>query len=138
MWDVASNAGLYDQRLALEWVRLNIQKFGGYNTKITIMGESAGAGSIMAHLSAFGGIDGISPFQGGVIQSPAMKPAVDAVRYKQIYGNFLATAQVNNYAEARALSSQQLRDVNDAIVGKASFADTVFGRSLLPQRGSFV
>lgn len=37
-----SNAGLYDQRLAIEWVAKNIHLFGGDGQQITIMGESAG------------------------------------------------------------------------------------------------
>ena len=44
------NFGLYDQRLALMWVKRNIAAFGGDNTKITIMGHSAGGISCHLHL----------------------------------------------------------------------------------------
>jgi para-nitrobenzyl esterase len=44
------NIGLEDQRLAMQWVKDNIEAFGGDKTKITIAGESAGAASTCLHL----------------------------------------------------------------------------------------
>lgn len=38
----SENAGLRDQRLAIEWVRDNIEHFGGDPEKITIFGQSSG------------------------------------------------------------------------------------------------
>ncbi|KAH0167663.1 alpha/beta-hydrolase, partial [Aureobasidium melanogenum] len=52
-----TNIGLKDQRKALQWLQENGAAFGADTSKVTIMGESAGAASVGFHLTAFNGRD---------------------------------------------------------------------------------
>ncbi|HEX4337779.1 MAG TPA: carboxylesterase family protein [Polyangiaceae bacterium] len=44
------NQGLLDQRQSLEWVKANIEKFGGDPGNVTIFGESAGSADVCYHV----------------------------------------------------------------------------------------
>jgi para-nitrobenzyl esterase len=64
----ASNLGQLDQIAALEWVRDNIEAFGGDPSQVTIFGESAG-GMAVSSLMAMPGAKGL--FRGVIAQSGA-------------------------------------------------------------------
>ena len=58
------NYGLYDQLVAMNWVKHNIEAFGGDPDNITIMGQSAGAMSVQQHC--------LSPLSRGVFHKAVM------------------------------------------------------------------
>ncbi|KAF4614285.1 hypothetical protein D9613_007996 [Agrocybe pediades] len=65
----ALNAGLLDQRMALQWVQTNIKKFGGDPSRVTIWGQSAGAGSVLQHIIADNGNTSPPLFQSAITSS---------------------------------------------------------------------
>ncbi|ROT75313.1 hypothetical protein C7M84_006159 [Penaeus vannamei] len=66
------NLGLKDQVMALRWVQDNIRDLGGDPGKVTIFGESAGAGSVHHHV--------LSPMAAGLFQRAIMQSGRRCVR----------------------------------------------------------
>ncbi|EOA83493.1 hypothetical protein ACJQWK_00331 [Exserohilum turcicum] len=69
------NAGLRDQRLAIEWVRDNIAVFGGDPNRITIAGQSSGGLAVGMQIMAYGGEKPL-PFQQAIAQSQSLEPGI--------------------------------------------------------------
>ncbi|MDG4865020.1 carboxylesterase family protein [Streptomyces sp. T-3] len=76
-----ANRGLRDQEFALQWVRRNIHEFGGDANNITVFGESAGAMSILAHLSRDTGL-----FHRAIVQSGTAHIAQTVEDAKRVSG----------------------------------------------------
>jgi carboxylesterase type B len=66
------NAGLFDQRLVLQWVQDFIHMVGGNRSRVSAWGESAGGGSILHHLVAENG-ERDPLFSRAVVQSPGFE-----------------------------------------------------------------
>ncbi|KAI0845005.1 alpha/beta-hydrolase [Daldinia vernicosa] len=135
--DVTPNLGLYDQRLALDWINENIVLFGGSPDRVTVMGESAGAASIVHQLTAYGA-EVISPFLKAVILSPAFQYNID------LDENYLKTLreasnqtgyEIDDVNRLRLLPADLLRVINQKTVTSAPVGTFGFGPG---PDGSFV
>lgn len=79
------NYGLADQITALEWVRRNIRDFGGDPDRVTIFGQSAGAGSVRALLA--------SPKARGKFANAVMESNLGGLAYGRTYSKYYTIAQ---------------------------------------------
>ncbi|QQK45682.1 Carboxylesterase family protein [Penicillium digitatum] len=116
------NAGLYDERLALEWVQRHISKFGGDPLRVTVMGVSAGGGSITMQLTAYGRAIR-PPFTQIIAQSPAWEPGTKSPAIEDdLLDSFLTLLNVSSLDEARSLPSQSLLAANYELMASLGLA----------------
>lgn len=142
--DPVGNYGYMDQLAALKWVRTNIKVFGGDPGKVTIFGESAGGGSVMAHL--------VSPLSTGLFRAAILQsPGIPTARDKVLPLTSLAEAEKTavSYATSlgvpgngpdaleklRALPAEKLVEGGS---GEALLADLARGRATLGLAGSIL
>lgn len=103
------NVGFHDQRLALTWIQEHASLFGGDPSRVTVMGESAGGGSIMHHLTAYGGTKGAPLFQRAILQSPAYVPRPYASQAEDSFAALLSAANVSTLADLEAMSTRDVQ-----------------------------
>jgi carboxylesterase type B len=122
--ETVGNHGFWDQRLALEWIKENIQLFGGNPGNITISGYSAGANSVFHQLA----YDLRQPDEKSIVRqaciwsnSPAVQPKRPAETQNQF--NELLTAlniplslpASEKIARLRSLPAKNLLDIAKTI-----------------------
>jgi len=69
----SANAGLLDQRFALQWIKQHIEAFGGNPNDVTIMGQSGGGYAVAAQIVLYDG-DNQGLFQKAIPRSIQRSP----------------------------------------------------------------
>lgn len=108
------NAGLLDQRAALDWIQRNIRAFGGDPARVTIEGGSAGGGSVMLQLIANGGDDS-PPFSAAIAEYPWWQPFANASEQERVYFEALKLSNCSTLACLRGVPSSALTTLDQAV-----------------------
>lgn len=112
--DAPSNFAFLDQQAGTRWVKENIEFFGGDPDNITIAGQSAGGGSVMAQLTNLEnkGLFKRAVVLSGMIQSPYRDggiPAPASLKEQEKWGEeFFKFLGVTSLAEARKIDKDTL------------------------------
>ena len=108
--------GHLDQMAAIQWVHRNIGAFGGDPEKVTIAGQSAGAGSVMTMLGAAEGKD---LFRGAIVQSgiffnfrdtPTGRSDTTEEQALAAGAEFFEALGVKSLDEARSLNAGEIQE----------------------------
>ncbi|KAJ8468530.1 hypothetical protein ONZ45_g17210 [Pleurotus djamor] len=123
------NAGLLDQDFALKWVQKHISKFGGDPNRVTIWGESAGAGSVLQHVVARNGRTNPPLFRAAMTSSTFLpsqylfNDTIPEFLFSEVVSQTGCTGTSNTLACLRQTDASALQTVN-ANINRAGFFGT--------------
>ncbi|CEL59029.1 hypothetical protein RSOLAG1IB_09027 [Rhizoctonia solani AG-1 IB] len=106
------NAGLHDQRMALGFVQRHIRSFGGDPNRVTIMGQSAGAGSVGSHIVAQNDNPNEQLFHRAILQSWYRAPLLNPVERKAAWNYLTNRVGCSHWAWGVSRTLQCLREVD--------------------------
>ncbi|KAF9024268.1 alpha beta-hydrolase [Hymenopellis radicata] len=128
----ALNSGLLDQHFALQWTNTHISKFGGDPRRVTIWGESAGAGSVLQQVIANDGKTSPPLFRGAITSStflPSQYSYNDVIP-EQLYNDVVDSANCSSAKDTldclRQVDSTSLENINSALNVAGFFGTFVF------------
>ncbi|KAJ6603567.1 alpha beta-hydrolase [Mycena vulgaris] len=129
----ALNAGLRDQEFALRWVNKHISKFGGDPSKVTVWGDSAGAGSVLQHVIANNGETKPQLFRGAMASSTFLpsqyhyNDRIPELYYSEVAAQTNCTRAKDSLACLRAADVTALSNANVKINGDGFFGTFSLG-----------
>lgn len=103
------NNGLYDQIMALRFVKENIAAFGGDPENVTLFGQSAGGACILALMTM---PEAAGLFHRSIVQSACIEHFFTEEESEKHTRAYLRYAGVKTAAELCSLEEQRIRDAN--------------------------
>ncbi|KAK0625939.1 carboxyl ester lipase [Immersiella caudata] len=114
--DIVANLGMHDCLAAAEWTKKYIGRFGGDPERVTVFGQSAGAG-IIGLLAVVNGGKGKLPFQQALISSPAIPPRRHPIeRQKRLFQMILNEANCTTTRCLRSVPESTIVHVNEKLI----------------------
>ncbi|KAF7594522.1 hypothetical protein BBP40_008969 [Aspergillus hancockii] len=126
------NPGLLDQQYVLKWVQKHIHHFGGDPHNVTIWGQSAGAGSVVAQVLANGRGKQPKLFSKALASSPFWPKtyAYDSPEAEAIYEHLVSLTGCANTTDTlaclKAVDVQAIRDANLIISASEKYTTSAF------------
>jgi len=108
----SGNLGLLDQVEALRWIKRNIAAFGGDPDNVTIVGHSAGAGSVSL-LASIDEAQGL--FHRAIMQSGSVAFTSSREDCQRLTERVLKATGAKTVADLQALSQDQIIALNDEV-----------------------
>ena len=108
----SGNLGILDQVEALRWVKRNIAGFGGDPNNVTIVGHSAGAGSVMI-LASIDEAQGL--FHRAIAQSGSVALTSGREDCQSLTQRVIDATGAKTVADLQALSTEQIIALNDEV-----------------------
>ncbi len=119
----SGNAGILDQIAALEWVRDNIEAFGGDPDQVTIFGESAGGMSV-GTLLGMPRAEGL--YHRAIVESGGSSFALPAGRATATAREVLELAGVTTVEELESVPAEQILAAQGELLKRGARTDLAF------------
>ena len=109
------NAGLQDQRLAIDWVQRHISSFGGDPDRVVLDGGSAGGGSVILQLLWNGG-ERNPPYHAAMAEFPGIPTMLNSSQLEVQYQQVLSAANCPDVNCLRSFSGEEFNQAQQKVL----------------------